>query len=94
MGSHIDDYHPNPDLQIINGVLVLVGIQPQIIRGDEGINETAPHQAVGQALDGIHTAGSLSTFNTRMSAEYPNWWPSRLTRWGLGMFLSVTGLPG
>lgn len=93
MGSSADNYLPNPDLQILNGILVLVGVQPRIHREGE-IDDVAPYQAVGSTLSGIHTAPSLSTFNTRMSAAYPNWWPQHANRWGLGMFLAVTGQPG
>ena len=93
MGSSADNLHANPDHNIVDGVLVLVGVQPEIHREGE-LHEKAPYQAVGSTLAGLHTAPSLSTFNTRMSAAYPNWWPQHASRWGFGMFLSVTGQPG
>lgn len=93
MGDYDENFKPNPHYRTIGGVKTLVGIQPHVHRGDQQIDETAPHEIVGSALAGIRSASTLGAFNTALAAEWSNWPTYQAQFAGLGFFV-LTNLPG
>ena len=93
MGDYDENFKPNAHYRTISGVKTLVGIQPNVHRGDQQIDATAPHEIVGSALASIRGASTLSAFNTAMQSEWSNWPTYQIQFGGIAYFV-LTNLPG
>ena len=93
MGDYDENFKPNAHYRVVGGVKTLVGIQPNVHRGDQQIDATAPHEIVGTALASIRSASTLSAFNSALAAEWSGWTTYQSQFGGLAYFV-ITNLPG